>query len=571
MKKISYILLYLNIYTAIANIAFGQNLTLNIEAEKEISKTINSEISPITSHSNYSDLEKESRRILNAFQKNGFIDSRLISINYKKPKDTNEKNINYTATYFLGPKFSTIEIFFDKENFSKKEISNFTNETNNKSFTIPITEVENILEKINKIKTEKGNAFSQTYLTDFKKSKNRLSAQLISKESKTRTIDSIIIKGYEKFPRSYIKYASGIKKGTLFNRTKIDKANNAIKALPFASNIKSPEILFKDKKTSLYLYLEKQKSNNFDGIIGFSTNETTNKIDFNGYLDLQLINNLNYGESFILKYKADGEEQKTFSVHTTLPYLFKSPAGLNLGLTIFKQAENFSTTSQLAGVQYQLNANSILSLNYLSTNSTVLTDEENTPLDIEGFKKNEISLGSKWNYFQADELFPIKSTLELTVGYGTKKTDLINEKQLRLELNASYIINLNNQNSIYLANRSGLLNSDTYLSNELYRIGGINSIRGFNENAIEVSLYSLLITEYRYRLNNSLYLNSIVDLGHLENKITKNTNSLYSFGVGTGFFTKTGLLKFSLVNGKAEGQKFTLSNLKIHLSLTNTF
>ena len=110
MKKIIHIFLYLNIYTAIANLAFGQNLTLNIEAEKEISDTINSEISIKTSHNNYSDLEKESRRILNEFQKNGFIDSRLISITNKKPKETNKTNINYTATYFLGPKFSAIEI-----------------------------------------------------------------------------------------------------------------------------------------------------------------------------------------------------------------------------------------------------------------------------------------------------------------------------------------------------------------------------------------------------------------------------------------------------------------------------
>ena len=212
-----------------------------------------------------------------------------------------------------------------------------------------------------------------------------------------------------------------------------------------------------------------------------------------------------------------------------------------------------------------------MSLNYLSTNSTVLTSEENTPVDIDGFQKNELSLGSNWKYFQADKLFPLKSTLGLTLGYGTKKTDLINEKQLRLELNASYILNLNNQNSIYLANRSGLLNSDTYLTNELYRIGGINSIRGFNENAIEASLYSLLITEYRYKLNNSLYLNSIIDLGHLENKTTRNSNSLYSFGLGTGFFTKTGLLKFSLANGKINDQKFNLNDLKIHLSLISIF
>ena len=40
-------------------------------------------------------------------------------------------------------------------------------------------------------------------------------------DSTFRTLDSIVIKGYDKFPRSYVKYYAGIKKGKTFNRKKL--------------------------------------------------------------------------------------------------------------------------------------------------------------------------------------------------------------------------------------------------------------------------------------------------------------------------------------------------------------
>ena len=62
--------------------------------------------------------------------------------------------------------------------------------------------------------------------------------------------------------------------------------------LPFAQQKRPSEVLFTKDSTSVYLYLEKIKSNRFDGFIGFGTDETTGKIEFDGYLDLNLINNL---------------------------------------------------------------------------------------------------------------------------------------------------------------------------------------------------------------------------------------------------------------------------------------
>ncbi len=169
-----------------------------------------------------------------------------------------------------------------------------------------------------------------------------------------RSIDRIVIKGYEKFPKSFLKYYAGIKIGNTFNKEKIITQSEALNTLGFANNIKPPEALFKKDSTTVYFYLEKQKNNLFDGILGFSTDEETQRLILNGYINLELNNNLNYGEQFTLNYKADGDDQQSFRVKVTLPYLLKSPFGLGLELNIFKRDSTFVTTEQKALVSYQI-------------------------------------------------------------------------------------------------------------------------------------------------------------------------------------------------------------------------
>ena len=106
--------------------------------------------------------------------------------------------------------------------------------------------------------------------------------------------------------------------------------------MPFVSQIKYPEVLLTKDSTKVYLYLEKRKNNSFDGFLGFGNKETTQKLQFNGYLDLNLYNNLNSGERFNLYWKNDGNKQSTFNVNLDLAYIFKSPMALKTNLRIFK-------------------------------------------------------------------------------------------------------------------------------------------------------------------------------------------------------------------------------------------
>jgi len=317
--------------------------------------------------------------------------------------------------------------------------------------------------------------------------------------------------------------------------------------------------------------LEKSKSNSFDGFLGFGTNEDTNNIEFDGYLNLELNNNLNYGESFRLLYKSDENKQKTFNAFLDLPYLFHSPLGAQLQLNIFKRDTIFTTVNQTAGFYYQLNPKHKFIAGIESIESNDLTDGTSFQT-IADYKTLLYTVGYEFqNRNQNRSLFPIKSLIKTEIGLGNRTYEGNNQNQTKLTLDAWNIFSLNDKNSVFLRMNGSGLYSDTYFENELVRFGGINSIRGFEENSLFASWYGLANTEYRYTLSPSIYLHSITDFVYMENKITNQKEKLYGFGFGFGILTQAGLFKLVYANGKSENQSFKLSNSKVHISLSAFF
>ena len=81
-----------------------------------------------------------------------------------------------------------------------------------------------------------------------------------------------IIKGYEKFPKNFMRNYIGIRKNRPVNLISLKKIDTLINELDFVSTSGPSQLLFTDKKSELYLNLKKQNVNEFDGFIGF-TNE----------------------------------------------------------------------------------------------------------------------------------------------------------------------------------------------------------------------------------------------------------------------------------------------------------
>jgi outer membrane protein assembly factor BamA len=564
--KVSEILFLYFIFSAFNSVnTYSQELHLIVEGKDVSENTIIDSIGYKNMFANYKLLEEEINSLHLKFQKIGYIESQLIST-------TKKNDTVYNAKFSLNKKYYTIYIYYDKNVISMNALERFSENVTSDYFVTTIQESETILNQINSKIAENGQPFTSLKLTTIKKrDANSLQAKLTISTNKKRTIDEIIVKGYEKFPRSYLTHFLNIKAGNDFDLNSIKEKTETLNTLLFTNQTRPPEVLFTKDSTAIYLYLEKKKSNAFDGFLGFGTNETTNKIEFNGYLNLSLINNLNYGEAFSLVFKSDESDQKTFDVDVSLPYLFNTAIGSELSLNIFKKDSTFTTVDQSVNLFYQINDKQKIFTGINAIQSNNLLPENNAQF-VEDYNSTFYSIRYEFLKRQYNNiLFPINFAFDIRTGFGFRKIENIKEDQKIFSLNSYKIFNLNNKNSVFLRIKSEGILSDSYLVNELFRFGGINTIRGFEENSLLASFYGLLNSEYRYNLSSTIYIHSIIDVAYINNELTNSKEKLFGFGFGFGLITKAGLLKFNYANGKSENQKFKLSNSKIHISLNAKF
>lgn len=545
--------------------SFSQNIYLKVEGETDKEQHIIESLEYVNVFKDVSSLNLEKEKFKNKLYKLGYIEA-------KEASSIRYNDSTFLTIYSLNSLYKTIHIYYGEETLSEELIASISEETYDGYFSLPFMEIEEKLNFINQQLANQGSPFKTLQLKNIKKKENNiLKADLFVSDDTKRTINKIVLNDYEKFPKAFLKRYLKIKEGTDFNLEEVKQKTEALNELSFASQIKSPEVLFTKDSTTLYMYLEKRASNTFDGFLGFGTNENTNKIEFDGYLNLNLINNLNYGESFRLLYKSDENEQRTFQGQIELPYIFGSPIGAELQLNIFRKDSSFTTVNQFGKIFYQINAKSKALLGVSSTQSNNLLDNPST-IPIDDYNSTFYNLG--YNYVSKESfnnLFPVNFSFNMEIGNGKRTYESIDLKQTSIVYDMFKIFNLNTKNSIYIRTNGSFLFSDNYFFNELYRFGGINSIRGFEENSLFANLYALVNTEYRHKLSNNIYINSIIDAAYFDNDISDVKEKLFGFGFGFGILTNSGLLKLNYANGKSENQKFKFSDSKIHISLTAQF
>jgi len=107
--------------------------------------------------------------------------------------------------------------------------------------------------------------------------------------------------------------------------------------------------------------------------------------------------------------------------------------------------------------------------------------------------------------------------------------------------------------------------------NELFRIGGWNSIRGFNENSLLSNFYAYGGAEYRYLVNEQAFFDLFAQYGQIQNKKLSINPKFYSVGLGFNFFLPIGLMSFQISNGTQVGETFNFKDTKIHWGIVSRF
>ena len=555
MNKIVFLFLFFCFSFTVSAQKLYLNVAGNSEAEK---KTIDS-IGYAHQHENAKSILDEANQLSEKLTQNGYIENRML--NNTKPNDS-----TFIWRFSLGRKTDFIHIYIGKNNppylaslfDSKKD-----------TLIVPFNEIESFLKQTLNSLESKGFALAKLKLINLKKTNTYLSADLQIAFEKQRQLNDIVIRGYDAFPKGHLKNIKRANKNKIFNQENLKSIYNDFEKFRFVKQLKYPEILFEKDSTKIYVYLEKAKSNTFDGFIGFS-NDNANKVILNGYLDLNLNNALNSGEQFALFWKSDGNDQKTFNTSITIPYIFKSPFGLKAQLNIFRQDSTFQNTKTAIDLGYFFNYNTRTYIGYQSTESSDIQNQNNS--SISDFSNTFVTGNFEYSAFKTDDfLFPEKTKINIKIGIGSRNSSFNNNKQVFTAIDLKHNFYLNSKNSIAIKSQNYYLKSNQYIINELYRLGGVNSIRGFNENSLQGNLFTSLLTEYRYTISPSLYIHSIIDYGYYKDQTKTTSENLLSLGMGFGILAKNGLINLIYANGSTKEQTIKSSNSIVHVSFKTNF
>ncbi|SEP96523.1 BamA/TamA family outer membrane protein [Flavobacterium urocaniciphilum] len=537
---------------------YSQKFHLTIEGNSAIeNKTIDS-LGYSKIHSDLKSLIETQNNFNEKLIRIGFLENELL-----ETKKTNDST--FLFKYKLGTQTKKIEIHSSK---IPNEIKTLLNLSDN-SF-IPIYDSENFLNNKLAILEKKGFAQAKIKLDNFSKTYNILQADLCIELNAIRKINNLVFKGYDQFPNGIKKVFLKKYQSKPFNQDIVKKINNDFNSLPFVKQKKYPEILLTTDSTQVYIYLEKRKNNSFDGFLGFGNNEETKKLQFNGYLDLSLFNNLNSGERFNLYWKNDGNKQSTFNVNLDLAYIFKSPLALKTNLKIFKQDTIFQNSSIDFDLGYMINYKTKAFIGYKENTSEAI--QKNPSNFLKDLKATFITTTFEHkNIDFENSLFPDKFSVFTKFGLGNRTAGLTKTNQFFGQIQISRLIELNKKNYIHVKSDNFYLQSNDYFLNELYRFGGIQSIRGFNENSLIGNAFSGIFTEYRHIAASNLYLYTITDFGYFQDKASNTNNQLLGFGFGFGLLSKNGLFNLVYANGSTKNQAIKLSNSIVQISFKTNF
>lgn len=393
-------------------------------------------------------------------------------------------------------------------------------------------------------------------------------------------IDSISVKGELKINPYYIYRTTGIKPGDIYNEKKIKNIPNALKSVPFLNQARNQQLYFTENLNILFLYLDPRKTNNFSGILGFQNDPATNKLMLTGDLKLDLNNVFRQGEWIRFNWNRFQTQSQKLDLKIGFPYIFKTPVGVEGSIDLFKQDSTFLDVNFEGGLLFNFGMNSRLTFSIASRQSNTLLTNSSSLENLEDISLTNYAIAV--SHYGYDYIFnPRKGfggLIKISIGNIKTSSETSEDQplpdpiQYQGIIDANYFIPIFKKQTIGLMLKGGAIINDVIYDNEMFRLGGLSTIRGFNEASIYADQYGIFSFEYRYLYEKNANLKAFFDGAYVQNINNPQTVTyLMGIGIGASIETKAGIFKIDYAMGKFENEPISFSDAKVHFGYLNTF
>lgn len=407
------------------------------------------------------------------------------------------------------------------------------------------------------------------------------------------TFDSIEIAGKTKIKKKFLIAYLRIFPGQPFNQERVAAISGLLNQLSYVKQTRPYTIVFSNNKAILTLYLEDRRSNQADGIVGFLPNQSPGKkLLITGELNLRLKNLFGTGKSFSGEWKKFNQASQLLNLSYFHPKIFSANIDVKADFNLLKQDSTFLTLQRKITLYQKTGKAGTLSFSGgIKTSRQLSTQQMPAAQGVPAFSNfdyYQYGLGYDW-YGLDDVFFPHRGFFLSAEASGgnknIKKSSMypdsvfkqmkINSVQINLHLLAEKYFALGKRSVVQAKVDAGKVmnNQGGLFYNDLYRIGGLRSLRGFNENFFYASGYAVGTLEYRFFTEESSYLLLFVDKAIVSNTLNPAVPVDYptGFGAGVSFSTAAGVFNFVYSLGSSQTQKINFNLSKIHFGLISRF
>lgn len=464
-----------------------------------------------------------------------------------------------------------------KPNFFNQKIVNFR-------------KVSRFFEKIIEHSENNGYPFASIELRALEILNTQVSAEVAFNSGPYIVFDSLSLVSKNKIKPAFLSAYLKIKPGSVYDQRKIDNIPDLINPLPYLSLKDQPVLYFANEQCRVSLDLIDQKASAFDGIIGFLPNENeTGKLLVTGQVYLELENLFRSGKRLGLNWQKVNSQSQELDLVYDHPGFFRLPIDFGFAFNLYKQDTTFLTRKLGLNIFYNNNSKGRIGVNYRREVSSLLETDTIRVSESPIYADYNLNYyGVLYRYNSLDHpIFPtIGWEIKIDADIGNKniiKNAYIDDDyysdipdqgfQWMTRFWIDKYFSLRPRNILHAKFSGGYMDGDQLFLNDLFRLGGLNSIRGFNEMFFYASNYIIGTLEYRYLFENESQLVVFFDGSYLGLDINNESYTDYPFGVGAGISISTGagLLNLIYAVGKSNDQPFSIRFSKIHIGYTGRF
>jgi outer membrane protein assembly factor BamA len=437
-----------------------------------------------------------------------------------------------------------------------------------------------------------GYPFASVIIDSLQADSNSLRGIIHVERDRLFKLDSVKVNGTAKVNNGFLLRYLSLREGMPYDESAIRDIPRRIRQLPFISE-KQPQVMrLTDRYNKLYLFLDKKNASQFDGILGVLPDASTGKTIITGDLKLKMVNGIfRNGETVDIEWRRLRSLTQDFAGRFIYPYLFKTPFGTDYALKIYRRDTTFIDVQNSIGIQYYFNGLNNIRLFYRQRNTDLISTSGYEFISTlpEYADITTQSYGVGITYERLDYRFNPRHGFSLAANIQTgnriiRKNAAINEQayqdvQLRSVQNQydavmNWFINLYQAHVLRIGiQTASIFGNSRIFRNELFRIGGLKTLRGFDEESIFTSSYVIPTIEYRFLFARNSNLLVFTEGAWYENV----GNGLYvhdtpmSFGAGINLETKAGILNLTYSLGNQFNNGFDIRSGKLHVGLTALF